>query len=110
MVKTIMPIDSGRTILVSDCQQICITELLQQFREQYKKIFVKSKLNALGVELEIATSSPQYGGERLWFKCPICKSRVEKIYKHPHRHLLGCRSCLGLEYASRRFKGMIEAT
>jgi hypothetical protein len=30
------------------------------------------------------------------------------LYVHPITHAVGCRTCLGLEYRKRRFKGMAE--
>lgn len=107
-MKTISPINSGK-ILVEDCQSISATELLQEFKSQYKEIFLHYKKEVLGYDLEFTQTKPSFGGERIWFKCPQCGKRVEKLYKHPFDEILGCRSCLNLEYASRRYKGMIES-
>jgi len=40
-----------------------------------------------------------YGGERLWFSCPHCHTRVAIVYGHGKRFL--CRHCYGLPYASQ---------
>lgn len=40
-----------------------------------------------------------YGGERLWFLCPDCRSRVVVLYGTGLRFL--CRSCSNLSYASQ---------
>jgi hypothetical protein len=39
-----------------------------------------------------------YGGERLWFRCPRCDRRCDKIYLAPHA---ACRTCHGLRYWSQ---------
>ena len=41
------------------------------------------------------------GGPRWYFRCPSgdCGRRCEKLYASPGRRL-GCRQCLGLQYAS----------
>lgn len=108
-MKTISPIDSGK-ILVEDCQSISATEIMQEFKAQYKRVFLHYKKEMLGYDLEFTETKPKFGGERIWFKCPHCNKRVEKLYKHPSADILGCRECLNLEYASRRYKGMIESS
>lgn len=106
-MKTIMPIDSGKT-LITTCQSVSVTDLLHTFKEEYKEIFLQSKISTLGIDLEFEKTKPKYGGDRIWFKCPSCKKRVEKVYKHSANKSLGCRSCLNLDYASRMYKGMPE--
>ena len=44
-------------------------------------------------------TSCNYGGQRLWFSCPHCHSRVAIIYGNGMRFL--CRHCYGLPYASQ---------
>jgi hypothetical protein len=46
----------------------------------------------------------------LWFKCPLCGSRVGVLFRHPAANTVGCRRCLKLEYRKRRYKGMVENT
>lgn len=106
-MKTLKPIDSGK-IIIENCASISANELLKSFKEEYKRVFLHDKKELLGYELEFTTTKPKFGGERIWFKCPHCNNRVEKLYKHPQKDILGCRKCLNLEYASRRYKGMIE--
>ena len=52
----------------------------------------------------------QHLGERHWWACPTCGQRKKHLYHfiagHPPAssapaHVLGCRTCLGLTYASR---------
>lgn len=40
-----------------------------------------------------------YGGERLWFSCPHCQTRVAILYGYDKRFL--CRHCYDLPYASQ---------
>ena len=40
-----------------------------------------------------------YGGERAWFVCPSCGSRVAKLYSH--RPYFLCRKCHGTPYQSQ---------
>src|SRR5660397_195223 len=42
------------------------------------------------------------GAERVWFCCPLCGSRVRKLYLPPQGSNFGCRSCHSLSYASRQ--------
>lgn len=55
------------------------------------------------------TSTQQFfGGRRLWFRCPMrsdgsaCGRRARLLYIDPELADIGCRSCLGLTYASCR--------
>lgn len=101
-----MAINSGKN-LISNYDSISITELLQKFREQFKQHFLQSEISLQGLNIEFEVTKPSFGGERIWFKCPQCKKRVEKIYSDNNQEV-GCRSCLKLEYASRMYKGMVE--
>ena len=47
------------------------------------------------------TTTPQpFGGERLWFRCPVCTSRVGCLYAPQESADLRCRKCWHLRYAS----------
>jgi len=47
------------------------------------------------------TSTPcHFGGERVWFRCPWCGNRAQKLYMHPTH--FRCRKCCGLPYASQQ--------
>lgn len=41
-----------------------------------------------------------FGGERVWFCCPSCGRRAQKLYMHPAH--FRCRTCCGLPYASQQ--------
>ena len=94
--------------MVEECQKIRIDDLLKRYRLQLKEMIIKSELEAMGWNIELATSKTHYGGTRIWFKCPLCMARVGVLFKHPLTDTLGCRRCLNLEYQKRRYKGMVE--
>jgi predicted RNA-binding Zn-ribbon protein involved in translation (DUF1610 family) len=58
--------------------------------------------------IELTPSRTAFGGIRYWFKCPNCGDRVGMLFVQPITRVIGCRKCLGLEYRSRKYKGMIE--
>ena len=89
--------NSGK-ILISTCQEISIDKLMQTFKKEYKRIFLKSVISD---NVEFVTTSQSIGGERIWFKCPGCKERVGKLYQRSDINIIACRKCLNLEYASR---------
>jgi hypothetical protein len=59
--------------------------------------------NALGQEvedvIEFDRTSCNYGGERCWFLCPRCGTRVAVLYLGGVR--FRCRHCYGLRYGSQ---------
>lgn len=105
-MKPIKPYDFGEKLLVEQCQKIGISDLLHQYRHQLKAMSLSTEV--LGVQIPLATSQTRFGGVRYWFSCPLCTKRVGVIYQHPVSGVVGCRSCLNLDYRKRRYKGMTE--
>ena len=99
----------GNSILVEQCSKITIEETLAKITPQIKEQLLKAQLNMQGFNVDLAVTETSFGGERFWFKCPLCEKRAGVLFQHPISNLIGCRSCLGLEYKSRRYKGMLEA-
>jgi len=52
-----------------------------------------------GVNISLAWTFPNYGGQRPWFVCPSCHSRVAILYLYSQQFL--CRSCHDITYSSR---------
>jgi hypothetical protein len=52
-------------------------------------------------KIGLQTSSPNYGGKRWWFICPLqgCSRRVANLYSSGTYY--GCRHCLNLAYPSQ---------
>jgi hypothetical protein len=94
--------------LVEGCRKIRLSDLLRAYRSDVKQILLQSKLDAMGVQIELTTTKINNGGTRFWMKCPLCNRKASVLYVHPLSQLLGCRNCLNLEYRSHRYKGMIE--
>lgn len=62
--------------------------------------------------VRLTTTTPNYGGLRWWFLCPIrdCGRRVAKLYVSAEWHHFGCRQCRHLTYRSsqesRKYDGV----
>ncbi|MDC0977645.1 hypothetical protein OAR19_00135 [bacterium] len=106
--KLLMPNDFGKKYLTEECQKINISDLLSNYQIKFKELLLTTQIEALGVDIELATSQTYFKGNRYWFKCPICERRSGIIYKHPIRSIIGCRKCLNLDYRKHRYKGMVE--
>ena len=58
--------------------------------------------------VDLVSTSPNYGGRRWWFLCPVvvagrpCLRRVRKLYLAPGRRYFACRHCCDLGYTSQR--------
>ena len=100
---------SGSPLLVEQCPKITVSETLAKVAPRVKEQLLKAQFNIQGFDVDLATSQTSFGGERFWFKCPICGKRAGVLFQHPVSSTVGCRPCLGLEYRSRRYKGMLEA-
>ena len=107
-MKTLSPNDFGKKFLVEDCQKIKITDFLKQYKLKLKELILNSEIELLNIKTELTTSQTSFNGVRFWFQCPLCKSRVGVLYKHPITNNAGCRTCLNLDYRKRRYKGMLE--
>ena len=108
-MKSLNPNLSGSTVLVEQCPKISIDQILAEITPQIKEQLIKTKLTMQGFDVSLDITKTAFNGDRFWFKCPLCEKRSSVLYQHPLSGLFGCRSCLGLEYKSRRYKGMIEA-
>lgn len=102
------PNDFGRDILVESCKQIDANKLLASARIKLKEELILKEAEVNGFNIKLTTSKTGFSGTRIWFSCPLCSKRVGIIYQHPLNEQIGCRTCLGLKYRKRRYKGMIE--
>jgi len=95
-------------VLTDECQKIDIIELLRKAKLEFKKALIQSQLQLEGIQANLTTTKTGFGGDRLWFKCPICSRKVGVFYRHPLSNIVGCWKCLNLEYRSRVKRGTIE--
>jgi hypothetical protein len=107
-MKSLEPYHSGKQILVESCQRVSISTYLHKAKEKIKKELVTAEIKMDNMNIDLIPSKTAYEGVRYWFKCPLCTHRTGTLFVHPLTSTIGCRRCLGLEYRSRRYKGMIE--
>ena len=107
-MKKLSPNDFGKNILVENCQKIRMKDFLKVCRTKMKKVILNSEIEMKGLNIGLTTSKTGFNGIRFWFMCPICGKRTSVLFEHPITSQIGCRVCLNLEYAKRRYKGMVE--
>jgi hypothetical protein len=101
MYKSLNPYDLGENNLVEETQTIKIQDFIRQAQKQLKLAMIKSQIEATGgMGIELSATRTRFGGERLWFICPLCKRRAGCLYRGSGEAVLGCRKCLGLRYRS----------
>jgi len=100
--------DLGFSPIVENCQKISVDELVRKATKNLKKRLVEAQIEALEANVKLTTSRTMFGGERLWFACPLCAKRSGILYQHPIGGTIGCRNCLSLIYKKQRYKGMVE--
>ena len=94
--------------MVEDCQCVSISAYLRKAKEKLKEAIITAEIEVGHQTIELTASKTSFGGMRYWFKCPGCAGRAGVLFVHPLTNAIGCRKCLGLEYRSRRYKGMLE--
>lgn len=109
-MKTLNPNDFGKSYLVENCRKVRINDIVKACRAQLKKMALDVEIKELGLKVDLATSKTCFNGTRFWFACPLCNKKAGVLFHHPITNKVGCRTCLGLEYAKRRYKRMIEAS
>ncbi|MDE2021993.1 MAG: hypothetical protein KGI71_03770 [Patescibacteria group bacterium] len=107
-MNTTTPNDFGKSFLIDECRRISVWEVMSRVREKMKRALLDLELSTLDVQIGLTMTKTPFGGMRYWFVCPLCSKRVGTLFVHPLSEKLGCRTCLGLEYRKRRYKGMPE--
>lgn len=72
-------------------KSITINELVRKVRVKLLETLVQSQLDLDGINVSLATSGTNGGGERLWFKCPKCNRRCGKLVESSSGYL--CIRC-----------------
>ncbi len=109
-MKKLSPNDFGKNILVENCQKIKMKDFLKVCRAEMKRTILNSEIEIKWLDINLTTTKTRFNGIRFWFLCPICGKRSAVLFEHPLTHQIGCRTCLGLDYSKRKYKGMIEET
>lgn len=55
----------------------------------------------------LQSTSPNFGGIRLWYSCPVCDRRCGILYIPPGATQVACRTCWDLSYRSQRWSRSI---
>ena len=105
-MKSMSPNNSGN--LVEESTKVSVNKYVQEVRKQVKEELLIRSANVLSNKITLSQTQTGFGGTRYWFNCPICTGRIGTVYVHQITKKVGCRKCLGLEYRSRRYKGMVE--
>ena len=102
------PNSYGKTVLTDQCQELRVADFIKKAKLGLKKALLQSIIETEGYKLLLNKSKTGFSGTRYWFSCPACKRRVGILYKHPISEILGCRTCLELDYRSHRYSKMLE--
>lgn len=92
---------------VSDAiNSLSVVEVVKSLRTQFEESLIKEPVYIGDMQVNLVTTPTGHGGQRYWFICPACNTRVAKLYVQ--EPLIACRHCHGLKYRSSRYKGMVE--
>ncbi len=64
--------------------------------------YTYNRTERIDYNVSIATSRPNYGGNRYWFLCPSCWARIGKLHLASGQKYFTCRICQRLTYRSCR--------
>jgi len=73
-------------------RKISVAALVREAREKLLESLVKSQLNVEGLDIQLCTSTTNWGGKRVWFVCPSCNRRCGKIIETDMGLL--CNKCI----------------
>lgn len=102
------PNSYGKIILTDQCQEIRVADFVRKAKQGLKEALIQSSIETEGYQLLLTKSKTGYSGSRFWWVCPSCQRRAGVLYRHPVSEILGCRTCLGLDYRSHRYSKMLE--
>lgn len=97
--------DYGSFSTNKNTQSINVNEVIKSLRKQFTDSLLIHPLSIGGQQVSLVASKTGQGGLKYWFICPVCGSRVGKLYISQTN---ACRRCVGVKYASSRYKGMPE--
>lgn len=98
--------DYGNSPVSDTVNSISVDEVVKSLRTQFEESLIQEPVYIGDMQVNLVTTSTGHGGQRYWFICPACKTRVAKLYVQVS--LIACRHCHGLKYRSSRYKGMVE--
>jgi hypothetical protein len=107
-MKSLTLKNSGEIRLVDQCPKIKIDQVIGRIKKKFQESILDNQVEIGGLPFKLSSTNLHHGGKRIWFLCSICNRRTGIIYNLPAQNLAGCRKCLGIEYRSRRYRGMIE--
>ena len=79
-----------------------IKELLTESREKYRVELTIS--NKYTQEVDITSTTGNFGGLVYWFTCSGCKRRVKKVYLFQNENIFICRHCNHLAYRTQNLR------
>jgi hypothetical protein len=101
------PNDFGIEQIADLAEKIRIESLVRSTSREIKRMILESRIEAMGLEVELTSSKTGFGGVRLWFKCPSCSRRCGVLYRDTGGYV-ACRKCGRIKYRKSRYKGMLE--
>lgn len=75
---------------VTDYKQLNIKNVVSNIHS------VRDYIKFNGHKVKLTTTSPNYGGLRYWFVCPVCGKRKGTLYDV--KSIMACRTCAKLYY------------
>ena len=79
---------------VEECEAADIRRILGQSRRAHLILL-------WGCRVSVESTTPNFGGLRQWFICPVCTRRCALLYRSRQHKTIGCRVCLSLSYPSQ---------
>ncbi len=85
------------SITVEECQRLSISQL------DFSKVWAYV-ITINNQTVQLSYSSCNFGGKRVWFRCPKCNKQVGVLYRKPLHSLFYCRSCQNLSYELTKYR------
>lgn len=79
---------------------VVTSEAPDQLRLRYAVPRLDDRVEEVEEHVSLTTTPSTFGGRRVWFRCPGCKTRCAMLYGFGGR--FRCRACHALAYQSTR--------
>jgi hypothetical protein len=86
---------TARVVVVTEMEDEPLVMLLYSLTDRYGN---ETKYDQI---VQLTTTPCNFGGERYWFLCPLCYSRVGALYLPRNDVRFACRHCNDITYQSR---------
>lgn len=99
----------GISVLDRFVEKIPLSKVRPQIQEAKRRSIQGIRVNIDDILIRLKENVKKNGTRRIFYICPTCSNSALVLYRRKGlANVIGCRSCLHINYWSNRFQNMIE--